>query len=79
MAAVGVQNIRGDSLSSSDWPRVMMITFKEHLSPRMGKSTFSIQQKMELKQRECEMRRPESKSKQKLNQKNKQILEVSGQ
>lgn len=60
-------------------PRVMMITLREHLSPGRGRSSFSIQQKMELKQRECEMRRPASNSKQRLNWKYKQIFKVSGQ
>lgn len=60
-------------------PRVMMITLREHLSPWRGRRSFSIQQKMELKQRECEMRRPASNSKQRLNRTYKQIFQVSGQ
>lgn len=59
-----------DSLSSStvmmlsSSPTVMMLMPRKHLSPGRGRSSFPIQQKMELKQKECEMRKPASNNRQ---------------
>lgn len=55
-----------DSLASSDWSNSddVMIMPREHLSPGWGRSSFSIPKKMELKQREFEMRKPTSNNRQ---------------